>query len=90
LEVSLQLTEGRGFRRELLLDTGAPKSIIIEEIVTSWLFVSEHKYNGNPVVEVEGVRTEFETQPFDKGEDKTRNINLLFLNQFSEQFRFDG
>ncbi len=86
LEVSLQLTEGRGFRRELfLLDTGAPKSIIIEEILTSGVFVSERKYNNNPVIEVEGVRTEFETQPLNEGEERTRNINLLgtnFLNNF--------
>jgi len=69
------LTEGRGFRREFfLLDTGAPKSIIIEEIPTSGLFVSERKYNNNPVIE---VRTEFETQPWDEEEDRTRNINLL-------------
>ena len=86
LEISLQLEEGRGFRREFfLLDTGSPKSIIIEEILEMGVFVSCRSYRDNPIIEVEGVRTEFETQRWNQGEERTKNINLLgtnFLNNF--------
>jgi hypothetical protein len=90
LEVSLQLTGGQGFRREyFLLDTGSPKSIIIEELVAN-LLVKEYSYDNSPIIEIEGERTEFEVQPrsdvsVEGPNERTRNINLLgtnFLNQF--------
>jgi len=87
--VSLHLAGGEGFRREyFLLDTGSPKSIIIDEVVNSsccGVVASKRNYIGNLTIEVEGVETEFEVQKWNDGDDRTKNINLLgtnFLNNF--------
>lgn len=89
LEVSLQLTGGGGFRKEyFLLDTGSPKSIIIEELVANLRV--KRNYDNSPIIEIEGEETLFEVQPrsvvpVEEPSERTRNINLLgtnFLNQF--------
>ncbi|RYG94746.1 hypothetical protein EON65_57015 [archaeon] len=79
----MQLTEGKGFRREFfLLDTGSPKSVIIRQSANG-LVTRRMAVSGNPIIEIEGVEVELELQDFDGGDDRTRNINLLgtdFLN----------
>ncbi len=81
--VSLQLTEGMGYRREyFLLDTGSPKSILIRECRTG-LVTRGTAFSGNPIVEIEGVQVELELQDHHGGDDRTRGIHLLgtdFLN----------
>jgi hypothetical protein len=81
--VSLQLTEGMGYRREFfLLDTGSPKSILIREC-SNGLVTCGRAVSGNPIVEIEGVQVELELQDFEGGDLRTKGINLLgtdFLN----------
>lgn len=75
--VSLQLTEGMGYRREyFLLDTGSPKSILIRECRMG-LVTRGTAFSGNPIVEIEGVQVELELQDHHGGDDRTRGINLL-------------
>ena len=89
LEVYLQFIDGEGFRKEyILLDTGSPKSIIIAELVDN--LIVKRSYDNSPIIEIEGVSTVFELQPWSDVSvegacERTRNINLLgtnFLNQF--------
>lgn len=86
IEVYLQFIDGEGFRKEyFLLDTGSPKSIIIAELVDN--LIVERSYDNSPIIEIEGVSTVFELQPWSDVSvegacERTRNINLLGTNQF--------
>ncbi len=46
-------------------------------------------YDENPVIAVGGVKIEFETQPWNEGEERTKKYKSAG-NQFCQQFRIDG
>jgi hypothetical protein len=77
--VSLQLRQGMGFRREyFLLDTGSPVSIMVDDLAEDI-----HKDNNGEdraKIDIEGLRTDFNIQPRNGGDVRTRNINILGTN----------
>jgi len=76
--VSLRLTKDEGFRREFfLIDTGAPKSIIISDLAQNLL--KENSPFGC-WIDIEGVKVEFEIQAVNGANAQTQGINLLGTN----------
>jgi hypothetical protein len=81
IEVSLQLAEGMGFRREwFLLDSGAPHSFMVEELAQGVRMHNYDRENKKADIVIEGVPVGFNFQPRDGEFGVTTNINLLGTN----------